>query len=55
MSFDYEDTKTNRLQAAANNIDSMHCGDLAWNFAGILGADNSPIHNATRGMEGMAP
>ena len=39
MSFDYEDKETNHLQAAADKIDSIYCGDLVWTFAGNFGAD----------------
>ena len=54
MSFDYKDKETNRLQAAADNIDSI-VAIYPGHSPEILGADNSPTHDASRGMEQMAP
>ena len=54
MNFEYEVKETNCLQAAADNIDSiveLNPGPSPE----ILGAKNTPAHDAPRGMEGMAP
>ena len=57
MSLDYEDKETNRLQEAADNIDTSHSIEAIQlgPLPEIQGADNSPTHNAARGIEGMAP